>query len=193
MKILVLSDIHYPMVDENKLASIIRDEQADKIVFLGDNIDEEKYSKSFIQLIMELGCRDYTLIKGDNEESLPYEKSLKLEIDGRSFKFVHGYQFNIRNDRTTGKIASALKKIHERVPVLAYAFFSKARSRTTGYLVLGHSHALEFFPRLKVACAGCLTTETNVYNDRGYIVISSGNGVTLTIKFLDGRKRSFEV
>jgi hypothetical protein len=54
---------------------------------------------------------------------------------------------------------------------------------------------LVFFPRLRVACAGCITTEKNIYNDRGYIVISEGeaNGVMLNIKHLDRGDAIFEV
>ncbi len=186
MKILVLSDIHYPFTDRNRLATIISEERPDKTIFLGDNVSDETYAEEFLRFISEIGCRDCVLIRGDNDISLPYEKELELNIDGRSFKFVHGYQFNIGDDRTTARIVSALKKVHERLPVLAYAVFSKAKSRANGYLILGHSHALAFFPRLKVACAGCLTTEKNIYNDKGYIVISSGegSGVMLNVKRL---------
>jgi putative phosphoesterase len=194
MKILVLSDIHYPFTDRNRLVKIVTEEKADKVIFLGDNINSETYSEEFLQFVAEMGCRDYVLIKGDNEISLPYEKSLKLAIEGRSFTFVHGYQFDIRDDNSTGRIASALKKVNERLPVLAYAVLSKARSGTSGYLILGHSHALAFFPRLKVACAGCLTTGKNIYNDRGYIVISaSDNKVTLTLKPFDGQGRDLGI
>ena len=54
--------------------------------------------------------------------------------------------------------------IHRDLPVLGFAIISKIRSRSfRTYLILGHSHALRFFPELEVACAGCLTTEKNVY------------------------------
>ncbi|HYB03461.1 MAG TPA: hypothetical protein VED17_03305 [Nitrososphaerales archaeon] len=69
------------------------------------------------------------------------------------------------------------------MPVLGFAIISKIRSRSfRTYLVLGHSHALKFFPKLKVGCAGCLTTEKNVYSDRGYLVIEkTGSDVTLSV------------
>jgi putative phosphoesterase len=194
MKILVLSDIHYPLTDRDRLAAVISQEKADKTVFLGDNVEDEACAEEFLQFLADIGCRNYVLIKGDNELSLPYEKSLELAVQGRSFTFVHGYQFNIRDDRATGRIASALKKLNKKLPVLAYAVFSKIRSRTTGYLILGHAHALEFFPKLKVAIAGCLTTDKNIYNDRGYIVIfADDKGVTLTLRPLEGRDRVFEI
>jgi len=195
MKILVLSDIHYPFTDRIRLAAIINEEKPDRTIFLGDNVSDETHAKEFLRFISETGCHDYVLIKGDNDIALTYEKELEMNIDGRSFKFVHGYQFSVGGEQTTARIASVLKKVHERLPVLAYAIFSKAKSRSNGYLILGHSHALAFFPRLRVACAGCLTTEKNIYNDRGYVVISSGegSGVMLNIKRLDHRDATFEI
>ena len=195
MKTLVLSDIHYPFTDRKRLASIINEEKPNTTIFLGDNVSDAPYAAEFLRFMKEIGCRDYVLIRGDNDISLPYEKEAVLNFDGRSFKFVHGYQFNIGDDRTTGRIVTILKKINESLPVLAYAILSKAKSRTNGYLILGHSHALAFFPRLKVACAGCLTTEENIYNDMGYIVITSGegSGVTLNLKRLDYQVTTFEI
>ena len=88
------------------------------------------------------------LIRGDNDIDLPFEKELLMNIHGRSFKFLHGYQFNIGGERATGRIVSALKKVHEKLPVVAYAIFSKARSRTNGYLILGHSTRLGVLPEI---------------------------------------------
>jgi len=182
-KILVLSDLHYPQTDIKQVLDIINRELPSKVIFLGDTIQRTGNVEAFNQLIRTTACKEFVFILGDNNPPLQGEKSLRLELDGRKFLFIHGFQFNLSSEDSTRKIAATLRRIHRDLPVLGFAIISKIRSRSfRTYLVLGHSHALKFFPKLKVGCAGCLTTEKNVYSDRGYLVIEkTGSDVTLSV------------
>jgi uncharacterized protein len=192
LKILVFSDIHYPLTNESELVRIMREERADKVIFLGDSVGETKYVSGFLEIVREAGVAsgELVFIKGDEDSDLlPCVRSVEFSVEGRSLIFVHGDQFNVGSEESTIRIASLLHKISRKLPVLAYAIVARTRGRGMikqgGLLVVGHSHALAYFPRLRVACAGCLTTTGNIYNDRGYIVIEdSGENLTLFIKSL---------
>jgi uncharacterized protein len=183
-KILVLSDLHYPQTDITQILDIINQELPDKVIFLGDTIQRTGSVEEFDHLIRTTPCNEFAFILGDDDPPLQGERSLYLELGGRKFLFIHGFQYNLSSEENTRKIATALRRIHRDLPVLGFAIISKIRSRSfKTYLILGHSHALKFFPKLKVACAGCLTTEKNVYNDRGYLVIeATGNDLTLSVR-----------
>jgi uncharacterized protein len=185
-KILILSDIHYPLTNKNELLEIINRERPDKVILLGDTIQKTNDVRDFDHLIQTATCHDFTFITGDEDPPHLGTESLNLNLSGRKFLFVHGFQFNLSSEDNTRKVAKTMRKIHKNLPVLGYALISKIRSRSFGtYLILGHSHALKFFPRLKVACAGCLTTEGNLYNDRGYLVLERrGKAVTISINAL---------
>ena len=185
-KILILSDIHYPLTNKNELLEIINRERPDKVIFLGDTIQKTVDIHDLDRLIETTTCHDFSFIAGDEDPPLLSTESLDLTLSGRKFLFIHGFQFNLSSEDNTRKLAKTLRKIHKNLPVLGYSLISKIRSRSfRTYLILGHSHALKFFPRLKVACAGCLTTEGNLYNDRGYLVLEEiGEGVTIFVKGL---------
>jgi uncharacterized protein len=178
MKILVLSDIHYPLTDTNELFSVINKELPDRIILLGDVVQDTSLMPEFLKLLeTRSSCRDYVLVRGDSDEvtAAPSIKSLRLNLKGKDFIFIHGHQFNVWSEKFTKKVSNILKKFDRNLPVLAYAVISRIKSQNfEAYLILGHSHALKFFPRLRVACAGCLTLEKNIYNDRGYLVIDDG-------------------
>jgi uncharacterized protein len=194
-KILVLSDVHYPYTDVKQILGIINQELPDKVIFLGDTIQKKGDVEEFNRLIRTTACKDFVFILGDDDPPLRGEKSLYLELGGRKFLFIHGFQFNLSSEENTRKIAATLRRIHRDLPVLGFAMISKIRSRSfRTYLILGHSHALKFFPKLKVACAGCLTTEKNVYNDRGYLVIEeTGNAVTLSVNKFEEAVVSYRI
>ena len=195
MKILVMSDTHYPITDTKQFLSIISQERPDKIIFLGDNVQNISYTEEFIRLVQASICKDYVFIVGDDDISMKGEKSLTLNLKGRKLIFIHGFQYNLSSEKNTYRIASAFRKINRDLPILGYAVLSKIKSRTNNtYMILGHSHALKFFPRLKVACAGCLTTEKNLYNDRGYLIINAENdSVLLSVNRLGGDIRIFNI
>jgi uncharacterized protein len=195
-RIVVLSDIHYPFTDTEKLLSIIKEELPELIIFLGDTVQNMKYADEFSQLIQEKSsCKNCVYIIGDNDISLQGEKFLRSIIGGKRFLFIHGFQFNLGSEQRTRKLAGALYRINKNLPILAFATISKLRSRSfRTYLILGHAHALRFFPHLKVACAGSLTSEENLYNDRGYLVIDQvDQHVTLTLKRIDGSSKDYHI
>ena len=195
MKILVISDTHYPHTDTEQLLGIINKELPDKTIFLGDNVQNVSYTEEFLRLVQTTSCKDCVFIVGDDDYSPQGEKSLNLILNGRKFFFIHGFQYNVGSENITAKIASILRRINRNLPLLGYAVISKIKSRTYNtYLILGHSHALKFFPRLKVACAGCLATDKNIYNDRGYLVIDALDGkVFLRVEKLGDSPRVFEI
>ncbi len=199
----MLSDVHYPVTKPSELGEVIKGERADTTIFLGDSLVEGDAS-GFKELIENAGVQNPVFLIGDNEieegltSALPFVESLNLTVGKVKFMFIHGHQFNIRSDGVTGRIAQILKAIDKQLPLLAYSLRARMRSHTDGYLILGHCHALAFFPRIKVATAGCLATSPKIYRDRGYIVIQDspeGAKVTLTLKKLDEKieSRTFEI
>jgi len=193
MRFLVLSDIHYPVTDKMELSNIIRQAKADKVVFLGDNVQDDRYVGEFLEVVRSAGCRDCTFLLGDEDAGIPGKRYHEVTVGNRRLIFTHGNQFNISSEKSTKRFARALKKIHRLLPVLAFVVSAKVRTRTdSGYLILGHSHALAFFPRLRVGCAGCLTTKKNVYSERGYIIVDVGEDqVSLSTIALDGPRHTF--
>lgn len=195
-KILVLSDLHYPNTEGEEILGIIAKEMPDKLVILGDCVQEARYAREFSELLQSSSCKDFVLIKGDGDDPIHALKSLNLNLNGREFIFIHGHQYNLLSEVITKDVASTLKKLNKYLPVLAYATFSRIRLRNRStYLILGHSHALKFYPRLRVACAGCLTTRKNIYNDRGYIIITAENDkdVQLCINRFEGERSVYEI
>lgn len=196
LRLVILSDIHFPYTDEDVLLDILlKEKDADKVIFLGDNVREDQDGPKFLDLIKRAtDLKDVVFIRGNHDrEAIPCISSLELILGGKKFTFIHGSQFKIGSDSSTNKFASTLKRINRKLPVLAFATVAKVRNRSKSgdYLILGHSHALAFFPRLGVACAGCFTNEKSFYNDRGYIVIESGGtGLNLTLFSLSAGSES---
>jgi len=52
-KILVLSDIHYPLPESELFEEIINDENPDKVFLLGDNVDNHKTAYDLLELYKE--------------------------------------------------------------------------------------------------------------------------------------------
>ncbi len=195
-RILVLSDIHYPHADGREILNIINGERPDKLILLGDIATDVDSANEFFQIVKNSGCRDYATISGDEDVITSSARSLKMSLNGRRFIFIHGHQFNVLSEKITGIIASILKKINPTLPVLAFAMVSRIRSRNrASYLILGHSHALGYFPRLRVVCSGCLTNEKNIFNDTGYVVVVSAldGTVRLSLNRTNGEKQVFEI
>lgn len=195
-KILVISDVHYPSTDTKEILSIISKEAPDKLIVLGDMGHSLSNAQELIQILQTCACKDQVFISGDSDTSVPAVKSLTLNLNERKFLFIHGHQFNVVSEGFTRKLAAFLKKLNRNLPVLAYATYSRIRSRSRStYIILGHSHALVYFPRLRVVSSGCLTNEKNVYNDRGYVSIAAGNKdeVQLSVNRLGGEKTVYEI
>jgi len=195
-KILVLSDIHYPKAELNEISEIIVAEIPDKLILLGDVALYLSSSDKFFEMINKIGCKNYSAISGDDDVIANPVKRLEMDLNGRKLIFMHGHQFNVLSERITERVATLLKKINPNLPVFAFALVSRVRSCSRApYLILGHTHALKFFPGLRVICSGCLTTDMNVYNDRGYVVITAGRDgtVQLTLNRIDGEKAVFDI
>jgi uncharacterized protein len=195
-KVLVLSDIHYPNTHKEVILKILEQESPDRLILLGDCVLEEAYTGEFQNFLKTIPCQDYILISGDEGSSLPGVKYYELVVNGRKFVFTHGHQFNLISEVTTKNIVRFFKAISPGLPVLGYALAARLRSRNrNAYIVLGHSHALKFFPRLRVVCAGCLTEKDNLYFDRGYVAIASDSegAVVLSVRKINGKTSTFEI
>ena len=174
MKVLVLSDIHYPHTDELLLTKIIKTERPNKVVLLGDIINDSGYDKRFFRLIENLVGDDYYFIRGDEDKVNYGLTKLIMKINGKRFLFAHGHQLQIVSDEPVEYIADKIKSINKNAPLFMYAIVARLRNLFfDGEIVLGHVHALRRFRRLRVTCAGTLTSLENIYNDHGYIVIDT--------------------
>ena len=67
VKILILSDVHYPSTNEKVLAKIIREEKAGRLIFLGDTLQDGKYLKECLEFVRNAGGTNFTFIHGDED------------------------------------------------------------------------------------------------------------------------------
>ncbi len=174
MRVLVLSDIHYPHTDTRVLISIVKKEKPDKLILLGDIINDKGYDKKLFKLVERLVGDNYYFVKGD-EDKVNYGLSkLTMEINGVRFLFAHGHKLQMVGDEPVEYIAEKIKSINKNAPLLMYAIVARLRNIFfKGEIVLGHVHALRRFKRLRVTCAGTLTDLNNIYNEKGYVVIDT--------------------
>jgi predicted phosphodiesterase len=194
-RILVISDTHYPLTDEKEILGIIGRERPDKLIVLGDIAESPSYAQEFMQILRSSSCKDQVFIRGDNDAQVPALKSYKMNLDGRELVFIHGHQYNVVSERFTKRLAYFLKKFNRNLPVFGYALYSRVKSGSRrSFIFLGHSHALVYFPRLRVASCGCQSSTQNVYNDRGYLTIESRDArVELSVYSKTGTKKTFEI
>ena len=175
MKILVLSDIHYPFTDTDAVKTAIKTEHPDKLILLGDTIENARDKKKFFNLIPKSLKKNTYYIIGDEDKVRAKYEILKLKIGKEKFVFVHGHQFNIGSDRTTAYIAFAFKVFRKDLPLFAFSKRAREKLRLTDeYLVLGHTHGLKYFKSIRTVCSGTMSSLKGVYNDRGYVVIDNG-------------------
>jgi predicted phosphodiesterase len=176
MKILVLSDIHYPISDSKLIKRILLREKPQKLVLLGDIINDKGYAKKFFSLIPKRLKKQTYFVQGDEDRVKADYDMLKLEDAGKKFIFIHGHQFNVmHSEKTTYFLATVFKLFNYALPLFAFAL--KARKKlalTDEYLFLGHSHGLKRFKSIKTICCGTLSNLDIVYKDKGYVVISDG-------------------
>jgi len=166
MKILVLSDLHYPYCSINELLKIINKEKPDKIIFLGDITNNGEYEK----LMRYLGrYRDkIEYICGDNEELFKIKCKKYLIIN--NILLYHGQSLNLLSERLTKIIAKVIGKISKRILKEIIAL----RAKKSKYIVIiGHSHLLGKSYFFNVYFAGTLTKKS-YFCERGYIVIENG-------------------
>ncbi|AWR95906.1 metallophosphoesterase family protein [Acidianus brierleyi] len=167
---LILSDIHYPHCDVEKIVEILNKENPDLVVLLGDIIVEKE--NDYKKFLKELNYkRKIIYIRGDEDVINGDTDILFLNVKNRNYILLHGNQYF--NERAEYRFAKILKKINRNLPPLLFCLSFKILLRTTDYLILGHSHALVKFDNIKCANAGTLSDNHNIYMDKGYIKIDN--------------------
>ena len=167
-KVIVLSDIHYPHCDEGLILSIIRREDPDLVVLLGDIVTERV--EGYREFLKRLPSNT-VYVKGDGDIIDGDTEYLEVESCGKRFIMFHGHQ--LLNESTQSFLARSLKRVNYYLPVLGYCLLARLKF-PKGYLILGHSHALVNFKKIKCANAGTMSLIKNIYNDRGYLKIVKG-------------------
>ncbi len=174
-KVLILSDLHYPEIHKDEIFRIVEKEESDEVVFLGDCVFPDDRVNEFLEIVDRIKSESkVSLIRGDEDSALlPTVNSVKINLGRHSFAFIHGHQFNFGSEGFTVKLVSFVQRASRTFPLFTYSVVAKAREgmKKNEFLILGHTHALQYFPRLRAACAGCLTHAPRLYHERGYIVI----------------------
>jgi len=198
-KILVLSDIHYPLPESELFEDIINDEDPDKIFLLGDNIDNYETTYDLLDLYKEFihkfsaifPLEKTAIIVGDNDYQgdkriLNYIDSLE-KLNNNAFTYTYKNLFlfhgNIENGSHTmevlGKYAGlAMKGINKTMlPELLMKRIRGIYDIDGNNIVLsGHIHYLGYV-KGGVFC-GTLNTEPIIYKGKdslGYVTIESNN------------------
>ncbi len=193
-KLLILSDVHYPLFSLSAIARIVRKEKPDNLLLLGDNIElelfkekEEAYeaflskldkifplSRSFVLL----GDNDY--VHAESEEILslidsfsPMNKGEYFFLNLGNMYFFHG---NLENSKIVEKIGyhfvKVSRKIHEKIApiLLSYLvrfYFGIPRDK---FLFLGHLHYLGTVG--KTVFCGTLNNKAQYFsNSLGYVTV----------------------
>ncbi len=176
MKILVMSDVHYPYSDRDDIKRIIGKEAPDKLMLTGDVIGERSSSSEFFGLIPKRLKKNTYFIEGDEDDVRGKYKIVRLKADGIRMVFVHGHQFNLGPEGFTAKIARLFGVLSRDLPLFAFCLYARLRlGLHDEYLFVGHSHGLRNFKSIKSVCCGTVSKLNGVYSDRGYVVIDGGS------------------
>ena len=111
MKYLVASDIHGSLFYAKKIIDKFKDEQADKIILLGDlyyhgprNPLPNEYNPMEVSKLLNSMKDDLLVIKGNCDAEVDemisefkFSENIKLEIGTKKFHFTHGHKYNINN------------------------------------------------------------------------------------------------
>lgn len=111
MKLLIVSDIHGSGYYANKLLEIVKQENPDKIVLLGDlyyhgprNPLTEKYGPMEVANILNSLKDKILAVKGNCDAEVDemisefgFENNIVLNENGRKIFFTHGHKYNIEN------------------------------------------------------------------------------------------------
>ncbi|RIB35291.1 MAG: hypothetical protein BXU00_02050 [Candidatus Nanoclepta minutus] len=167
MKVLVLSDIHYPNCNIDEIKNIIEGEKPDKIVLLGD-IANCKDCYNIIISIIKNYSNEIEIICGDNEKKFNINCYKYLIID--KILIYHGDNINLISEFFTKIIAKIFYKISRSLLKEIVSFLVKSNRYT---IVIGHSHLLGKSRLFNVYFAGTLCKK-HYFLERGYIVIKDG-------------------
>ncbi len=166
-KTLILSDLHYPHCDVKKVKEVVNSEDPDLIVLLGDAVEDKE---GFDVLKASLG--NVIHVNGDDDVIRGDADVVRLESRGRNFTLLHGHQ--LMGEGGERRLAKLLMRFNRAIPPFLFCVGIRVKMRLGGFLVLGHSHAMAYFPSLQCINAGTMSNKLNLYNDRGYVVISEG-------------------
>ena len=200
-KILVLSDIHYPLPESELFEDIIFKENPDKVFLLGDNIDNYGTNYDLLDLYKEFIERfsvifpleKTAIILGDNDYQgdkriIKYINSLKkLNDDAFTYTYKNLFLFhgNIENGNHAmeflGKYAGLAMKVINKT-LLPELLMKRIRSmyniEKDKIALAGHIH---YLGRVNggVFC-GTLNTKPIIYKEKdslGYVLIEADNDI----------------
>lgn len=195
MKLLIISDVHYPVGSISEIKRIIAKERPDNLALLGDNIDGPNavsLYKKFMsgiaasfpagKTILMLGDGDY-LLHDKKDQILRYANSLKtmnrehLTYRKGNMVFSHGNVERSRRLEGIGKrivLFSVSKRVHGYIPFLVGLLARiSLRVRRGDYLFLGHLHLLGKSTINRTTFCGTLNRRARFFADRslGYVVV----------------------
>ena len=210
MKILILSDIHYPVDSFGTIESIIKKETFDKLIFLGDVVDTI-YSplqltviwKEFFDKLSQIvpkskmvilyGDNDICItVNGKQEKSNNYEEQISNAINMPVFRtyklgnmfFFHG---NIETSHITEKIGYYAVKtansigIVDFIPKQVAISIQKKYGTKNMYNFFGHIHLLEKYEDIKTTFCGTLNIKNMPFADSlGYVVAETDEIYNIT-------------
>ncbi len=111
MKYLVVSDIHGSLYYANKILELIKEEQVNKVILLGDlyyhgprNPLPRDYNPKEVANILNNIKEMILCVKGNCDAEVDemiseftFNQNIMLEISNKKFMFTHGHKYNIDN------------------------------------------------------------------------------------------------
>lgn len=210
MKLLILSDVHYPN-SKDAAFSIIKKENPDNLLLLGDTIDSSKSDKTIIELYELFFNNLKTIIPinsvyaivGDNDYSLSNEKVIldflnnlnlanpnKFFIKKGNMTFFHGnLETSLKQESLGKQILQKSKSIKLdifAIFVLSFLIRMKFKISPFNYLFFGHLHYLGKITKKTFVC-GTLSENKIIYEKQksyGYIIIEHENFIFKNAKIM---------
>ncbi|MCL4383497.1 MAG: metallophosphoesterase family protein [Candidatus Marsarchaeota archaeon] len=210
MKLLILSDVHYPN-SKNDAFDIIKKENPDNLMLLGDTIDNSKSNKTIVELYeiffdkvkKLIPINSVYAIVGDNDYSFSDEKKTliflnklnlanknKFLIKKGNMVFFHGnLETSLRQESIGKSILKTSKSF--KLDILAILFLSllirtKFKISFSKYLFFGHLHYLGKINNKTYVC-GTLSRDKIIYEKErsyGYIIIEHNNFIFKNFKIV---------
>ncbi|MGC9098980.1 MAG: hypothetical protein ACP5HW_00310 [Candidatus Micrarchaeia archaeon] len=198
MKMLILSDIHYPSATLGEISRIIKSEKPSNLVLLGDNLELELFKKKDLaykeflskldkifplrKSIIMLGDNDYTYYSGEEIPKIldsfsPINKREYFVFRIGNMNFFHG---NLEKSLIVEKIGYHFVKHVSRIHINIAPYILSSLVRfyfglpIGEYLFLGHLHYLGILGK-NVFC-GTLGEKSNIFKSSlGYVTVEHKN------------------
>ncbi len=199
MKLLVISDLHYPLPYSRLYPKVIRKEKPDIVVLLGDVVAAnnsreivEVYKRFIKEYVCVFPTKNTVFLVGDNEgrnsdyslnrqvfnflKGIPKLNKDLLTYSYKNLFFFHGnLESSFRQESAGRKIAKAFASLDKRIVpyLLAKAVRHKFGLKRNTIALLGHLHYLGFSDN-SVFC-GTFSKEREVYaaeDSLGYVVVN---------------------